>query len=56
VSIETKARLEHAASGGLCVLRHVDQSLVAAGILKASGDQVMHAKAAYIAERHRLAG
>ena len=36
------------------IARHVDQRLVAAGVVEAGGDQVLHA--AHIAERHGRAG
>ena len=35
---------------------HVDQRLVAAGVVQAIGDQVMHAQLAHVAERHRRGG
>jgi hypothetical protein len=38
------------------VFRHVDQALVAARIVKAGGNEPVHAKAAHVAKCHRLSG
>jgi hypothetical protein len=34
------------------MFRHVDQALVSAGIVEASGDKVLHAEVAHVAECH----
>ena len=38
------------------IARHVDQRLMAARVVEAEGDQVLHAQLAHVAERHRRAG
>ena len=42
--------------GVVGILRHVDQTLVSARIVEASGDEVLHAEVAHVTERHRRAG
>ena len=48
--------LTHGTSVSAGLARHVDQRLMAAGVVEAEGDQVLHAQLAHVAERHRRAG
>ena len=49
--VQANAKPRHLGIAGIA--RHIDDRLVAATIVQATGDQVMHALLAHVAERHR---